>query len=163
MNVILDLRKTSGLTQRRIAELAGTSQPTIAAYENGRKSPTLDTVERIATSVGLSLNWKVGRIPTREELRSIAYHEALRPILMKDEKSVRRKARENIRRMKSVHPHAGRLLNLWRAWLDLPISTLCDLMVEQSELAADMRQVSPFSGILSASKRREIIQSLSDT
>ncbi|MCZ6793951.1 MAG: helix-turn-helix transcriptional regulator [Planctomycetota bacterium] len=48
------LRRTAGVTQSALAEAAGTSQPTVAAYEKGRKSPTLSTVRRLAESVGLA-------------------------------------------------------------------------------------------------------------
>lgn len=38
-----------------LAELAGTSRPTLSAYEHGRVSPTLHTVERILTAAGYRL------------------------------------------------------------------------------------------------------------
>ena len=50
MNVpelILRARRASGLTQVAMAERAGTSQPTLAAYEAGRAEPRLDTLERL--------------------------------------------------------------------------------------------------------------------
>ena len=53
MNVIRELRRQAGLTQAQLAAAAGTSQPTIAAYESGTKSPRVRTLWRIARSVGL--------------------------------------------------------------------------------------------------------------
>ena len=56
MSEIRTLRRTVGVTQAALADAAGTSQPTIAAYETGRKSPTLGTVRRLAESVGLAMS-----------------------------------------------------------------------------------------------------------
>jgi transcriptional regulator with XRE-family HTH domain len=40
-------RRAAGLTQDALAKLAGTSQPTLSAYERGIKSPSLAVAERI--------------------------------------------------------------------------------------------------------------------
>lgn len=49
------LRRASGLSQGELARRAGTSRPTLSAYEHGRKSPSLDTVERLAAAAGQEL------------------------------------------------------------------------------------------------------------
>ena len=41
--------------------------------------------------------------------------------------------------------------------LELPPQVLTSLFTENSELAQDMRQVSPFAGILSADERKKIL------
>ena len=50
-------RERSGLSQAALAEAAGTSRPTLSAYERGRKTPTASTLTRIldATGHGLAL------------------------------------------------------------------------------------------------------------
>lgn len=48
-------RVSRGLTQEAVARLAGTSQPTLSAYERGTKSPTLTVVERILHTLGYEL------------------------------------------------------------------------------------------------------------
>lgn len=48
-------RRLAGLTQADLAALAGTSRPTLSAYESGRKSPTLATTERILEMAGFTL------------------------------------------------------------------------------------------------------------
>lgn len=55
MNLIATARKQAGVTQEEWAELAGTSRPTLSAYENGRKSPQLSTVERMFEVLSLEL------------------------------------------------------------------------------------------------------------
>lgn len=39
-----------------MAQLAGTSRPTLSAYEHGRKSPTLETAARIVGEAGFDLS-----------------------------------------------------------------------------------------------------------
>lgn len=48
-------RARAGLTLRRMADLAGTSHATVAAYEAGRVHPTVPTVERLARAAGFRL------------------------------------------------------------------------------------------------------------
>jgi transcriptional regulator with XRE-family HTH domain len=45
-------RSLAGLTQRALAERAGTSHATIAAYETGAKVPRVDTLDRILQAAG---------------------------------------------------------------------------------------------------------------
>ena len=47
-----EAREAAGLSKTELAALAGTSRPTLSAYEHGRVSPTLDTFERILGSTG---------------------------------------------------------------------------------------------------------------
>src|SRR5438067_13359699 len=48
-------RTEAGLTRQELARRAGTSRPTLSAYEHGHKSPRLDTVERILDEAGFAL------------------------------------------------------------------------------------------------------------
>lgn len=52
------VRQESGLSQTELAARAGTSRTTLSAYEHGRKSPTLSTVERLLDSVGYELSFE---------------------------------------------------------------------------------------------------------
>jgi transcriptional regulator with XRE-family HTH domain len=54
-NLIKIARSGAGLSQRELARRAQTSQATLSAYESGRKSPTLDTLERVVRAAGLDL------------------------------------------------------------------------------------------------------------
>ncbi len=49
------VREAAGLSKADLAERAGTSRPTLSAYEHGRVSPTLDTLERILAAAGYRL------------------------------------------------------------------------------------------------------------
>lgn len=49
------VRVSSGLTQEELARRAGTSRPTLSAYEHGRKSPTVATFARLLAKAGWDL------------------------------------------------------------------------------------------------------------
>jgi hypothetical protein len=53
--LIKEARSAAGLTQAELAERAGTSQPTIAAYESGGKVPNVSTLERVLAATGTAL------------------------------------------------------------------------------------------------------------
>ncbi len=158
MNPILRLRRQAGVSQKKLAQLAGTSQPAIAAYESGAKSPTLDTVERLAESLGLEATIQYVPPLTREDRRSLAYHHAVAEKLRDAPALVIAKARENLATLRRKHPDARRLFETWEWWLDLPLEELERLCLDPAPLARDMRQVTPFAGLLGASERVEILQ-----
>lgn len=84
--LIKEARAAAGLTQAELARRAGTSQPTIAAYEAGDKIPNGDTLERLLRAAGTSLTTSRPRPsqPTdrlrrllskrREEILEVAAH-----------------------------------------------------------------------------------------
>ena len=84
MNAVRELRRKAGLTQTELARMAGTSQPTIAAYEAGRKSPTLQTLSRIARAVGLEAMVSFVPVMTREDRRVSFSTEPLRTDLSRN-------------------------------------------------------------------------------
>jgi uncharacterized protein len=59
--LIRDARRRAGLTQQALAERSGTSQPTLSAYESGRKDPSVATLERLLAASGAQLAIKRDR------------------------------------------------------------------------------------------------------
>lgn len=53
--LLVRARKESGLSQEEVARRAHTSRPTLSAYEHGRKSPTMETAQRVLDSLGFEL------------------------------------------------------------------------------------------------------------
>lgn len=53
--ILKDLRRSAGLSQRALAERAETSQPAIARYERSVSTPSWDTMERLAGACGRRL------------------------------------------------------------------------------------------------------------
>jgi transcriptional regulator with XRE-family HTH domain len=55
------LRTSRGLSQGALAEIVGISQPNLSAYEQGRRVPTLDTLNRLVVACGYELAATDGR------------------------------------------------------------------------------------------------------
>jgi len=73
-NILEHARDAAGLSQAALAERSGTSRPTLSAYEHGRKSPRLDTAQRILREAGFDLV-----LSPRIEFREVAVERG-RPI-----------------------------------------------------------------------------------
>ncbi len=55
-NLITEARKRAGLTQRQLAERAGTTQSSVARWESGRSEPSFANVVRLIRLCGFVLN-----------------------------------------------------------------------------------------------------------
>lgn len=156
MNPVHELRRLVGMTQAELARRAHTSQPTIAAYEAGRKSPSLRTLERLAMSVERELHVMFLPPMTREDRRSLELHRAIADKLAADPALVVGTARKNVALMLQTNPEAKGLLGAWRRVLLLPTSELIDLLQDPRPPARELRHVSPFAGVLSPSERWDV-------
>lgn len=78
-------RIRSGLTQTAFANLIGVAQPTLSAYEAGRRQPTLPTLMRLLASAGFELRMEVAERDTHDE------------ILAEWERSLTKETRERLR------------------------------------------------------------------
>lgn len=159
MNAIRLLRDLSDLTQSELAEAAGTSQPTIAAYEAGRKSPTLRTLSRLAEVVGFEATIGFHRPMTREERRSLHLHRAIARRLERSPELVLARAWGNLSLMRKNHPEAENLFLEWEVILNRPVPEMAPALVDPSPRSRELRQVTPFAGVLTAEERAEVYRS----
>ena len=65
-------RAAAGLTQTRLAELAGTTQSAIAAYEAGMREPTVPVLSRMLAAAGARLDIGVAPDPSLYRLTDLA-------------------------------------------------------------------------------------------
>jgi transcriptional regulator with XRE-family HTH domain len=156
MDPISALRARARVSQAELARRAGTSQPTIAAYEAGRKSPTIRTIGRLATALGYEHAVRFVPPLTREDRRSLVLHHALAARLARAPDEVLRRASENVRRMVAARPEAVELLAEWQRILARPVDDVIDAMTDPGARARDLRQVTPFAGVLSGPERADV-------
>jgi len=159
MNIVRELRELTGMTQAELALRAGTSQPTIAAYEASVKSPTLRTLRRLARAAGLDL--AVSFVPplTRQDRRSLSLHSRIAHRLRSDPELVVGIARRNVDFMWKRQPGTRTLLKEWREILKGSTDHIVAVMTDPGLHARDLRQVTPFSGVLTASERAQVYRS----
>lgn len=156
MSIVRRLRLAAGLTQAELARRAGTSQPTIAAYETGTKMPNWRTVQRLAHATGHTAAVEFVPELTREDRRSLALHRAIAAKLLESTSEVLAIARRNLQRALDLHPNAAGLLTEWRAILRAHPETIAAVMTHPGSRARELRQVTPFAGVLTHSERVEV-------
>src|SRR4051794_27330396 len=61
--LLVSVRRRSGLTQVELARRAGTSQPVVSAYEHGRRDPTFGTLRRLVAAGGGQLRLDARPMP----------------------------------------------------------------------------------------------------
>ena len=68
--ILRESRLRTGLSQRRLAELAGVTQPTVARIENGLIRPTFERLLELVRACGLDLDVRV--VPLDEDAWTVA-------------------------------------------------------------------------------------------
>lgn len=68
--ILRESRLRSGLSQRRLAELAGTTQPTVARIESGLIQPTFERLLELVRACSLDLDVRV--VPLDEDAWTVA-------------------------------------------------------------------------------------------
>lgn len=164
---IRSARRRRGLTQAELAQRAGTSQATVAAYERGRKSPAVATLGRLARALDADLHidilsWSshehderpAGEL-RREELRSLWLHRVIAVAIQSDPHSALTLAEHNLGTMRGADRRrmAEHWLEEWEALLHGPLDNLLATLCSTSRHASQLRQCAPFSGLLTARER----------
>lgn len=72
--LIKEARKRAGLSQRELAEFLGTTQPVIARWETGLRSPTFDKVVEAVRACGFDL---AARIVQRDDEHALLIRDRL--------------------------------------------------------------------------------------
>jgi len=79
---VIRLRTQRGLTQKELARLVGTRQPSIARLESGRSEPSLSFLRRVVEALGGRLEVRIEMAPAEEsvtETRPALVFPAARP------------------------------------------------------------------------------------
>lgn len=165
--VLRQERQRAGLTLEEVAHRAGTSTPTLSNYERGRKEPRLSTLDRVLRALGRRLvltSRPVGGEPplTRKDRQSLTLHLAVAQRLLADPEPVVEAARQNLGRLYETH-HSGRsdpYLDDWSNLLYGPVTSLLDALTGTDQRYRDLRQASPFAGILPAEERQRLLDAV---
>ena len=55
MQAMIDARKSTGLTQKQLSEKTGITQADISKLESGKANPSLRTLQRLASGMGMKV------------------------------------------------------------------------------------------------------------
>jgi hypothetical protein len=96
---------------------------------------------------------------TREERRSLHLHRAIARVLERDPESALSRARATLSLMRKNHPEAEQLFREWEVLLDRPLPELVEVLIDPSSRGRELRQVTPFAGVLSGEERTDVYRS----
>ena len=158
--LVRKMRLNSGQPLRELARRAKTSAPALVDYEAGRHEPRLSTLHRLADASGCDLIVELRPRLTPPELRTLALHQAIVEKLREDPELVLEKAHAQLRIMRETvaEGRASTYLRTWSRLLEGPIDELIATMISTDQPARDLRQSSPFGGVLSDKTRLDVIR-----
>lgn len=102
---------------------------------------------------------------TRDQLKSLWLHRAVAGRLVADPATVLTRARKNLDRLREIHPDGmGAVwLDRWRVVFDTGVEAVLDVLASHSSQAVELRQNSPFAGVLSESERHAVLAAFTAT
>lgn len=107
----------------------------------------------------------VGRQLTEEQERSLWLHRALLMVLLAEPEPALSRARDNLERWRELHRPDGMTssyFDRWDAILDCGLDAVVRVISSESEEACELRQNSPFAGLLPDETRAKVLRSFRD-
>lgn len=108
---------------------------------------------------------RTGSTLTRDQVRSLWLHQAVAGKLVANPDRHVAIARRNVASMLSIHPRgqARRWLLEWSDVLDGPVDGVIEALTARTQRGADLRQNSPFAGVLTETERTRVHRSFVET
>ena len=157
--VVKEFRGRHGLSQTALSKLTGIPQPVLSMYENGRRSPSIETLERIL-SVGAETVEVVPK-PSRQDDRSVSktieIHRIVLEKFLEDPDRVLEYGHRRLRVLgKSVSKRSSPYIETWQRLLDGPRSDIVRVLLSTDEANVELLKMSPFTTLLSDNERDEV-------
>lgn len=145
------------LTTKQAATLLGCSrQHVVDLCESGRLPHVrIGTHRRIRRADAEA--FATVRPLRREELRSLWLHRAVAGKFVADPDRAIATARRNISRFREIQPRARTWLDAWGRILDAGPERVLETLTSSARDAIDLRQNTPFVGLLSDEEQRSVI------
>ncbi|MEU7903801.1 helix-turn-helix domain-containing protein [Actinoplanes sp. NPDC049118] len=101
----------------------------------------------------------------REQLEKLWLHRAVAGRLVRDPRAVMAAAEINLRRLRRMHPvgRAWEWLDRWDAVLDEGVEAVLEALTSSAAYAVELRETSPFAGILPERERAMVLAALADS
>ena len=126
---------------------------------------TIGTHRRIARSdlerFARGSSQEVPRDILRQRLRSLWLHRAVAGHLAADPDGVLALARANLDRARALHPRSGPWIDAWAAFVDDPEQVM-ERLTAPDDRSDELRQNTPFAGVLDDAERARILASFAD-
>lgn len=157
--VVKGFRGRHGLSQTTLSRLTGIPQPVLSMYEHGRRSPSIETLERIL-SIGSEMVAVVPK-PSRQDDRSVSktieIHRIVLEKLLDNPDRVLQFGRDRLRVLEqSLSKRSSHYIETWLRLLDGPRSEIVRLFLSTDEDDIELLKMSPFTTLLNDSERDEV-------
>lgn len=148
------------LTTGEAAKLLNTSRQHVVDLCNSGDLPftTTGRHRRVNRADVEALRTRTQRL-TRDQLRSLWLNHAVAGKLVADPERVVDLARRNLARMRAANSRgqARRWLDVWETLLEGPIEDVMEALTSRSPRARELRQNSPFAGVLDEAERTQVL------
>jgi excisionase family DNA binding protein len=170
MSTVLDrdLRSDEELTTTQAADLAGVSrQHLVDLCERGalpyrkvgrhRRLRRADVVDILGTPTQPDRSTL-----TRKDRFSLALHCLVAVALLQGEAAVRSRGRKNLETLRraDVDGAGASYLDAWERLLHGDLESLVEVLTSTEHAARDLRNVTPFAGVVSDAQRRKLIRTI---
>ncbi|WP_448003348.1 hypothetical protein [Agromyces bauzanensis] len=157
-----------GIGVRELARRLDVTPGAVTAYKRSERNGKIgiDTLNRVLAAMGETAAVDVRpqarpanprpRAPFARREDRVAYelHRAVAKRLLEDREAVIAKVPEQVERMRThARGGANRLLDEWLELSTAPLGTIVETLLGEDEHAMDMRQTSPFMGVLTEAER----------
>jgi transcriptional regulator with XRE-family HTH domain len=158
-SILQRILRASGFSQRELARRSKTSHASLVAYSKERQDPGLATLQRLADAANCDLVIEVRPRLTPSEVRTLEYHRLIAKKLEGNPEHVLKVARRNLDslRRNDRAGHTMPYLDAWESLLDSSTEELTRVLLSTDSVARDLRQASPFSGVLSDEERLDAL------
>lgn len=155
MERIKELRQRRGMSLADLAARLGVTRATVQDYERSDARGTMraDTRQRVLAAMGVDVESM-----TPDQTRSLLLHTLVAARIVSDPESIISRARQNLRRWSELGRHDTYWLERWQRALESPPGQVVLLLTERTQDAADMRQGTPFAGVLDQEERLAAIE-----
>jgi transcriptional regulator with XRE-family HTH domain len=162
--LLREVMRETGTTQSELSRISGVHQPSISQFLTGRIDMSDEQIDRLLSCMGYRLEVvrrSVSPHLTRSERRSWRLHRHLSSQLTRSTfNEWRPQLRRNLKRLSTSvqgQPHL-RNLDRWRSLVRSgDISALHRVLTGLDRDSIEMREVSPFGGMLSDDERTEVL------
>ena len=157
--VVKEFRDRHGLSQTVLSRLTSIPQPVLSMYENGHRSPSIETLERIL-SVGFETVRVVPR-PSRQDDRSVSktieIHRVVLERFLQDPDDVLRFGRQRLDEFERIwDKRSTPYVQRWRQLLDGSRIELVQLLLSTGEDDVELLKMSPFTTMLTADELDDV-------
>ncbi len=159
--VVREFRGRHGLSQTELSELTGIPQPVLSMYENSRRSPSIETLERIVAvgSETVDVVPRRARQDDRSVAKTIELHRMVVERFLEDPERVLEFGRRRLEVLEaSWSGRTASYVEAWRDLLDGPRVDLVRVLLSIDEVDVELLKMSPFATLIGDVEMVEVVR-----